>query len=118
MCVTGQFGVVYSGWLRDEEGNKQHVAIKTLKGIKPQCYPRVQIMRTCCFKFSYASYIPVMIRIIKLERSLIKICSFMFDSLCEGMYNATGARGSGTLHIRKHILLWMIAIDRVCVCFL
>ena len=40
----------------------------------------VQYTHTCCFKCSYASYILVMIRIIKLERSLIKIFSFMSDS--------------------------------------
>ena len=34
----------------------------------------------------------VMIRIIKLER-LIKIFSFLFDSLFEGIYKATSARG-------------------------
>ena len=43
--------------------------------------------RTCCFKSWYASYILVMIIMIKLERYFL----FMFDSLLEGMYKATSA---------------------------
>ena len=37
-----------------------------------------------CFRFSYASYILVLIRIITLEK-LIKIFSLIFDSLFEGI---------------------------------
>ena len=43
------------------------------------------------FKSSYARYIRVMIGIIKLER-LVKIISFIFDSLFEGIDKARSAR--------------------------
>ena len=32
--TTGEFGVVYKGWLKNDSFNHETVAIKTLKGIK------------------------------------------------------------------------------------
>ena len=56
----------------------------------------VVITRTCCFKSSYAS---------NDKNYKIRIFSFMFDSLFEGIYKATSARGFNSCKCYHHSFL-------------